>query len=170
MITAAETELAFALHKLGRPRSGITARHDARTLAHLREESRNSADLHVFVTWDRALLGMDQSSASWAILDPAATVDLLSMTSDLTNELSMLSSVSIAMALSEEDAERGAQIIDWFVEANVADLSDADQLANAMRFKAQYLRSAGETRDEILREAWNVWNTGQSTSLFGTPQ
>lgn len=169
MMAAAETEFAFTSRNLGRPRSGITARHDARTLAHLREESHASADLHVLVTWDRTLLGMDQSDASWAILDPAATVDLLSMTSDLAGGLSMLSSVSTAMALSEQDSERGAQIIDWFVESNVADLSDADQRAKAMQFKAQYLRSASETRDEILRDAWNSWNAGQSTRLPHTP-
>ncbi|SNR92876.1 restriction endonuclease [Actinomadura mexicana] len=158
---AAEGEFSIAAKSLGRQRANILARHDANIIAHLQETMKSSPDYPILVTWDRVFHGLNNDNDHWVALDPATTVDLLSMTDTKKFGSPLASATVIAMSLSEEDAEKGAQVTDWLVRSNLVDLADADQRDIALRFKSEHLRHSADNRDSVLREAWDDWRKSE---------
>jgi hypothetical protein len=155
-VRAAEADLAYVAQRSRRPRLPITERHDARTVAQLESISSKEDSYHLLVTWDRLLLSLDRTRMNlWCAVDPASCIDLLVMSSpEDAGSGSLMTWLDIARSMSEEEAQRGAEVIDWLVRTHGESMGDSDYRDRALAWKRSFLNRSRDTRDHILAEAW----------------
>jgi len=73
--------------------------------------------------------------------------------------MQILSPVTLAMALQEAEADRGAAIWDWLVNHEKNKLHDAKYREIAREFKEEYMGTAGMVRPNALSRAWEEWKS-----------
>jgi hypothetical protein len=155
---AAERELAYVTQELQRERAQITARHDAKVIAHLQGSARDPKRTGLLCTWDRLLIIIQRRlQASWDALNPSILGDLLSLASAESRGVTLISPITLAMALHEAEVDRGAAIWDWLIAHEKSKFHDARYRQSAMKFKEEYMQSADDTRPSRLARAWEEW-------------
>lgn len=155
----AEEGVGHAMMKLGISRPDIVLKHDIRTVAYLYGQESRTGDAWVLCTWDALHMFGRDAAAQWLALNPHILADLLSMASPDADADSPVASLrTIAMMLSDEAAAHGAAVWDTLARIEKAKLHDAELLAQAQSFKADYVRrmASGERPDSVEQE-WARW-------------
>jgi hypothetical protein len=161
-ITYAQEAVAFTAHELRINRTGRLLEHDASVVAYFIDSDAASDCARVFCTWDRLHLRLQTAAgrARWQVLDPPMLGDVLLLTRpDDVGEL--MTTVDIAMELSEEESERGAAVLDTLVRIEREALHDAELLNMARQFKDAYMQALRDSAaPEDMAEAWAKWKGG----------
>lgn len=151
----AETAIAFKAQELSLERPSRLLRHDARTVAFLAGLNPRSGKSALLCTWDGLHLQLDppQGTSVFAALDPAMLADLLSLAT--TQEGHLMSGTILALELSEQASQQGADVLDAIVRLEGGSLHDAELLRRAEQFKSSYLEKlrSGARPDDLAR-AW----------------
>ncbi|MFO0646010.1 MAG: restriction endonuclease [Polyangiales bacterium] len=150
-------------------RPEVLLRHDARTVAWLHTLPATDATATVFCTWDRLIFDLhEQASPLWEALTPAQLGDALALAAPDDNGDPPVSVLDIALSLADEDAERGASVLDRIVRIEKGGLHDAELLTQARRFKEDWLRSS---HPRPFEDAWAEWKRAHlSARSSGTPE
>lgn len=108
----------------------------------------------LLVTWDRLPKKARPDDAPGGALDPLAVCGLLS---PILDEAMPVETLRFAgLALSEEEAERSAVVLDALVQIEKSGMSDARLVQTALEFKTRYLREHQDTPDvQDLTQEWN---------------
>jgi hypothetical protein len=163
----AQEAVAFTAHERRLTRSGRLLQHDARTIAYFMSRDGIDDVGRLFCTWDTLHLTLRsrEGRARWQALDPVMLGDTLVLTrTGSTGEL--LTTIDIAVELSEEDGERGAAVLDAIVRIEKESLHDAERLRLAQEFKDAYMQALrDEAAPEDLATAWTEWKDGSRDLL-----
>lgn len=161
----AEESMAHAIHELKVERPKVLVRHDLRTIGYLHDTDRSGELAHVLCTWDGVHFWVrERENADWQVLNPAALGDIIALaaTEDLRGHIA--SPTVLAKSLSEEAAQRGAEVWDRLVRIERGRMHDAELLAQARAFKEDYigrLQSGKATRN--VKRAWAEWKSKHYT-------
>lgn len=138
-------------------RPDVLLRHDAHTVAWLHNLPATDATATVLCTWDRLIFDLhEQSAPVWEALTPAQLGDALTLAAPDDDGGVAVSVLDVALSLADEDAEKGAAVLDRLVGIEKSALHDADLLTEARRFKEDWLRST-HRRVRPLEDAWAEW-------------
>ncbi|MFO0652819.1 MAG: hypothetical protein U0326_41770 [Polyangiales bacterium] len=139
-------------------RADILLRHDARTIAWLDAERVSDERATVFCTWDRLIFELYEAAPrAWEALTPAQLGDALMLAAPDDDETTApVSVLDVALSLADEDAERGAKVLDRLVQIEKDTLHDAQVMAEARRFKAEWLKKSHRYNQELETE-WAEW-------------
>lgn len=148
-------------------RPDVLLRHDTRTIAWLHSLPATAETARVFCTWDRLIFDLhEQISPVWDTLTPAQLGDVLALaTPDEDDGGAPVSVLDVALSLADEDAEKGAMVLDRLVSIEKSALHDAELLAQARRFKEDWLRS---THVRPLEDAWAEWKREHLSAAPGS--
>jgi len=136
-------------------RPEVLLRHDARTLAWLDALPMSADATTVLCTWDRLIFDLHERRARvWETLTPAQLGDVLALAAPDEEDGEPVSVLDVALSLADEDAEKGAMVLDRLVSIEKSKLHDAELLAQARRFKEEWVLS---THVRSLEEAWAEW-------------
>lgn len=150
-----EKDWDWARHELNiERRDPVLERHDKQVLAWLASLAEDDpAHAPVVVTWDRVVRRARPEGVPGGALDPLAVCELLSF---LGGDDAPAETVRFAgLWLTEQEAERGAAILDALVAIERENLSDAELVVKAQEFRAQYLEERRDVSDvTVLEQAW----------------
>lgn len=138
-------------------RPDILLRHDARTIAWLQSLVPADAGATVFCTWDRLIFDFhERMSAMWQALTPSQLGDVLMLAAPDADSpgAAPVSVLDLALSLADEDAARGALVLDRLVRLERDTQHDARLFAEMRRFKGEWLRSS---HPHTLEHAWAEW-------------
>ena len=111
----------------------------------------------MFCTWDRLIFDFhEQMAALWQALTPAQLGDVLMLAAPDADDASAapVSVLDLALSLADEDAQRGAEVLDRLVRLEKDTQHDARLFAEMRRFKGEWLRT---THRHSLERAWAEW-------------
>lgn len=167
----AQEAMTFTAHELRLSRTGRLLRHDAEVVAHFMDTNPEGNAVRLFCTWDRLHLRLqtEQGLARWQALDPAMLGDVLVLTRT-DDAAALMTTVDVAMELSEEEGERGAAVLDTLVRIETEGFHDAELLRLARQFKDAYMQAMRDNAaPDDLAEAWAEWKGG-SRELVRQPK
>lgn len=138
------------------PRPDVLLRHDARTIAWLDALPTSTEQATVFCTWDRLIFDLhERSPRIWEALTPAQLGDALTLAAPDEDDASPpVSVLDLALSLADEDAERGAKVLDRLVRLEKDEGFDAQRIAEMRRFKREWLNVS---HPRPLEDAWAEW-------------
>ncbi len=163
----AQKAVTFTANELHLSRYGRLLEHDAKTIAYFMSREGVDDVGRIFCTWDTLHLRLrsQEGRAQWQALDPVMLGDVLVLTRT-GHDGELLSTVDIAIELSEAEGERGAAVLDSLVRIEGEDLHDAERLRLASMFKDAYMQARRDgAAPEDMASAWTAWKGGSRELL-----
>lgn len=156
----AQEALAYAMRErndLDRP--SVLVRHDVATLGWLLDHASDTDLTYVICTWDKLHPYVQRrEDAEWDVLDPVALGDVLSLAAPGSEDVTFVSPIVVALALSADAEQQGAAVWDRLVDLEKERLHDARLLAAARAFKQNWVdKAAKDKRPLALQGAWEAW-------------
>ena len=161
----AEESIAYAIHQLDVERPEVLVKHDLRTIAYLHDSDRSGEMAHVLCTWDGVHFWVrERENADWQVLNPAVLGDILALAAVDDHPGHIASPTVLAKSLSEEAAQRGAEVWDRLVRIERESMHDAELLAQARAFKEEYIgRLQSGKATQSVNRAWAEWRSKHYT-------
>jgi hypothetical protein len=163
----AQKAVTFTAKELHLSRFGRLLEHDAKAIAYFMSREGVDDVGRIFCTWDSLHLRLrsKEGRAQWQALNPVMLGDVLVLTRT-GRDGELLSTIDIAMELSELEGARGAAVLDALVRIEGDDLHDAERLRLASMFKDAYMQAQRDgASPEQLASAWTAWKGGSRDLL-----
>jgi len=160
--TRAEREVDWALHDIRQERHRLLKDHDALTLAWAFDHEEDPDIAWIVCSWDRLHAYLREREVHRVdVFDPVTLVDLLSLAAPTSGaEVDAVSPKVIALAFTEEEAQRSAEVLDRLARIEGEGLSDGRLRNEARRFKNAWIsRERSVRRTLSLPDAWREWKT-----------
>ncbi|WP_345987296.1 hypothetical protein WCX18_09170 [Sulfurimonas sp. HSL1-2] len=141
-------------------RADVLIRHDARVICYLSGDYVSSGIAKVLCTWDKmhSMINPDGHDGYY-VMHPIAIIDYLSLAKG-DGDTSVSHLLDFAAMQEESDLELSSQIWDTLAKIENDNLSDANLILSAKKFKEQYMEKHANDEKVIGRqveEAWMAW-------------
>ncbi|PBP85415.1 hypothetical protein [Pseudomonas syringae] len=143
----------------------ILIRHDAKVIQYLSGANVPSGYAKILCTWDKVHLLINPSGVDgYHVMNPIVLIDFLSIAKKTAKQYSLAHLLDFASIQNEKDLELSAEIWDSIAKLDGRNLSDANFMNKAKRFKEDFLEKHLEERDNIpanIENAWLAWKKSE---------